>query len=421
MTSSSKLSDLHPIEPASSTRRANVRWLGVLFLMSSFVFCLQLGLGYWGNSLALLADAGHSGTDVITYGLNCIVELWKVAASSSGVSQNVTNDRNFAIIDMVGCLLTTLLLCVSTWLASTEAIVRLQTDGSPEDGDFGSIGVALFTFAVLSLAANVFTLAVYRTCRAKADVAASSKVKGAHVTSALRSPQPSSIPSKVIIGSAPSQELDSFSMSTTSRLSDGVADIEPPPVPVLAHREAREQRRRDNGDVRGSSLNLSAAFHNASASACADEACTDAACLVGKHESPLEPSVEVAQDRPFAWTDALHSMVHPGCNCGAHEDGSPDGTGTVNSKVGKANLNVLSAMLHLIADVVRSLTILVVAIFIQARVLGDGRMADAVCALIVAAFVLVGSCELVRRMCAAASVLRDTIVNASYVQQEDKV
>eukprot|EP00927_Polykrikos_kofoidii_P073110 TRINITY_DN69183_c0_g1_i1.p1 TRINITY_DN69183_c0_g1~~TRINITY_DN69183_c0_g1_i1.p1 ORF type:complete len:501 (-),score=38.45 TRINITY_DN69183_c0_g1_i1:175-1677(-) len=418
MESLSLLSDLHLIEPmgfsrvhesdpprsdialASFKQTAYSRLLCFLLIMSCFVIAFQLALGYWSNSLTLLADAGHSGADVITYGVNYVVELLKARSCSGGGEESLSQVRLFSMLDICGCLLTTFLLCVSTWFATEEAIGRLQIGGSLEAREFGSISVALFTFALVSLALNISTLAVYRVYREKVAVAAPSTADCANVNSALRNPQRFTSLSMGMITSHRTQELESFSMSTTSPLTGGVADIDSPPVSSSAYREFREQRRDKRGS-RGRRLNLRDSFSHGSASACANVACTYAPCLVGTHASARELSQFGVQGRPSAWMDVLHKIVHPGCGCAAHEAGTSGGR--ENGEVARANLNVLSAMLHLIADIMRSFTILVVAVLIQARVIVNVRSADAVCALIVATFVLIGSLELVRRIYTIAS------------------
>merc|ERR1719330_673449 len=97
----------------------------------------------------------------------------------------------------------------------------------------------------------------------------------------------------------------------------------------------------------------------------------------------------------------LHMLVHPGCT-GHHGSPSvPGSSPSVPQKSLQANLNVTSAMLHLLADVLRSITILVAGVLIQANVVGNPGRADAVCALLVAAFVALGSLALVNRMFSA--------------------
>jgi Co/Zn/Cd efflux system component len=108
---------------------------------------------------------------------------------------------------------------------------------------------------------------------------------------------------------------------------------------------------------------------------------------------------------------ALHLLFHPGCNCSNHGDGGGDDledgkqrwlAGEVpsvqeDSTVSQAttprgkNLNLFAALLHLIADVLRGILILVLACLIQANKIQDGVRADAYCAIVVAGLVGAGS------------------------------
>ncbi|CAE8607206.1 unnamed protein product [Polarella glacialis] len=104
----------------------------------------------------------------------------------------------------------------------------------------------------------------------------------------------------------------------------------------------------------------------------------------------------------------LHNLVHPGCT---GHGGTANGSDGRTAAKEKENLNVTSAMLHLVADVLRGVTILVVAILIEVGVITDPGKADAVCALLVAGFVAMGSVELLRRaltlMCRRNSIVED--------------
>jgi len=99
-------------------------------------------------------------------------------------------------------------------------------------------------------------------------------------------------------------------------------------------------------------------------------------------------------------TDSSHSSK----GSGADVDG-----GIPNS----SNLNLSAAMLHLIADVVRGITILVSAIVIEAGVARDAGKVDAVCALLVAGFIFVGAAAIFQRL---FSSLKDLNCWASLMQ-----
>merc|ERR1719166_148514 len=65
----------------------------------------------------------------------------------------------------------------------------------------------------------------------------------------------------------------------------------------------------------------------------------------------------------MSWSAAVHMVVHPGCDGNHGSSLSSDSVAADNPK--EDNLNVTSAMLHLVADVLRGIAILVTAILIQ--------------------------------------------------------
>merc|ERR1740123_526564 len=88
----------------------------------------------------------------------------------------------------------------------------------------------------------------------------------------------------------------------------------------------------------------------------------------------------------------------PSCghtNCEDRSDAS-GGVGRI-TPMSEENLNVSSAMLHLVADVLRGVTILISAIVIEFFDVSDPGKADAVCALFVAGFILIGAVALFKR------------------------
>lgn len=91
-------------------------------------------------------------------------------------------------------------------------------------------------------------------------------------------------------------------------------------------------------------------------------------------------------------------LVHPGCSDSHADHGGKCGQSGGAKPRSEANLNVTAAMLHLWADVLRGITILVAAILIEAKWVADAGRADAICALVVAAFVALGSLALLQRM-----------------------
>jgi len=113
-------------------------------------------------------------------------------------------------------------------------------------------------------------------------------------------------------------------------------------------------------------------------------------------------------NRP-SWSLLIHMALHPGCTGEHGQDTEVPMFGRGDSAnnppaVASADLNISAAILHLVADILRGVTMFVAAIIIEAG-LADPLEADAVCAILVAAFTVVGAAALLRR--AGAAMCRD--------------
>eukprot|EP00928_Gymnodinium_smaydae_P000915 TRINITY_DN10336_c0_g1_i1.p1 TRINITY_DN10336_c0_g1~~TRINITY_DN10336_c0_g1_i1.p1 ORF type:complete len:229 (-),score=26.03 TRINITY_DN10336_c0_g1_i1:197-883(-) len=126
--------------------------------------------------------------------------------------------------------------------------------------------------------------------------------------------------------------------------------------------------------------------------------------------SPLEAEAEVAPSPETVESDdaglSLHMIFHPGCNCAAGKSPWCPSEITVDTQEVESqpvvqklrDLNMTAARLHLFSDMVRNLLILVVGLLIQLGLVKDQKHADAVCSLIVAVLILIGSLALVLRV-----------------------
>jgi Co/Zn/Cd efflux system component len=97
----------------------------------------------------------------------------------------------------------------------------------------------------------------------------------------------------------------------------------------------------------------------------------------------------------------LHTLIHPGCqSCDAcsQADSGVKSQHSVESRTAANNLNVASAMLHLMSDIFRGITIFVVAILIKLGVVRNSIRADGVCALMVAGFIFLGAFALFHKV-----------------------
>jgi len=140
----------------------SLRWLKVLFLGTLFLLSIQLILGWAASSVTLLAEAAHSGSDVVSYGLNWFIEWCKpspgleehMEAVSSGGIVKMANT-----IDMLGCFASLLTLLLASAWAASEAWHRLQLS---EASGSTHVGTALLIFAAISAIVNFCMLRMYK-------------------------------------------------------------------------------------------------------------------------------------------------------------------------------------------------------------------------------------------------------------------
>eukprot|EP00931_Biecheleriopsis_adriatica_P024182 TRINITY_DN15132_c0_g1_i1.p1 TRINITY_DN15132_c0_g1~~TRINITY_DN15132_c0_g1_i1.p1 ORF type:complete len:434 (+),score=92.55 TRINITY_DN15132_c0_g1_i1:76-1377(+) len=351
--------------------KAEERWLLFLCVVTAALLVFQIAAGMIGNSVALIADSAHSSVDLVAYGINFFIEYRKSWAATLELEtqQDAKVFHQQIDADLIGCVISTVMLCAATFWASKESLARLLS--TPDAGDFEGVGPALLSFAVVSTLANVATLWAYSYCRRlDSQKQQSSPAEGGE-------PLLPPLPSPPALPAAPPPPPPPPEVEA----APDSLEIDEPPVPacVPAVPQLRQSERRLK--KKRLKLDLRADFKSV-ASPCVDPDCeggrscsTSAACGTAcSHAS--------SGDRSFS--AMLHRIVHPGCN-GRHGEAEED------------NLNVTSAILHLVADVLRGVTILLVAILIEVRVITDPGTADAICALFVAAFVALGSVALLRR------------------------
>eukprot|EP00931_Biecheleriopsis_adriatica_P095699 TRINITY_DN69310_c0_g1_i1.p1 TRINITY_DN69310_c0_g1~~TRINITY_DN69310_c0_g1_i1.p1 ORF type:complete len:400 (+),score=69.15 TRINITY_DN69310_c0_g1_i1:89-1288(+) len=341
-------------------RKQTLRWLALLFWGTTALLILELLLGWTAGAVTLLADAAHSGADSISYLLNFVVEWLKLAPRLRKSKRGITPQRAAAIakiIDTIGSFISLVTLLFATWWGTTEALNRLQMPIK----DSGHVGSALLIFAITSTAANVGMLMMYRRLSGKSSKGTDSAELN---------------PTSIGRETPKEAEVD---------LQEDVpwkADYCPPCDLSLSE---------DVGD------------NETSASPAADT-------LVDAPECPAGAE-DVDEDGMMT---TLHMVLHPGCSCAVKIQYKSEKSTTdpsvekkpesqqTDSTTPKAsrNLNVVAAMLHLVTDMLRSLLILIVALLIQFELVKDAEYTDAVCALVVAVLILVGSLALLLRVAA---------------------
>lgn len=354
--------------PAEDT----VRWLLLVFQVSAMLWASQVALGFYASSLALLADSVHSGVDVLTYGFNFYVELSKLRAARL---------HNAALLDACGAWLSTLALLVASVVAVAEAAVRLGAADGPGDG-YERVGPALLGFAVLGTLANVGVLVLLSWRR-----------KVSRATTLLTVPE-----------SGPIEMPGRLGMEIAGAPAVGSAVYPPQALPG---------RSRKNGGGRRGKAGFCATYSKAPlaigaggediffpCSGCAEVTCASSTSPRGGGGGG--GGCDGSQNggpRTMTWLPHLHNLVHPSC-AASHGDCACDlsSAGEASSAASDNNLNLFAALLHLVADVLRSITILVAGLLVETGTLKDAGKVDAGCAIAVAAFIVAGSMALFHRM-----------------------
>ncbi len=129
--------------------RANRGRLGAAFGITLTVFLIELAGGFFANSLALLADAGHMFTDVVGIGL-ALGAIWFAGRPASG-------DRTFGYLrlEILAAVVNAVLLFGVAALVLIEAWRRLSEPPAIASGLM--LGVAVF-----GLVANATSLFLLR-------------------------------------------------------------------------------------------------------------------------------------------------------------------------------------------------------------------------------------------------------------------
>lgn len=453
--------DFQDIQRDSKERTSNtlmqevtLRWLAMVFIVTVLLLAFQVIAGMCSGSLTLIADSAHSLVDVISYGLNYFVERVKVRSEVGGHGL-MESSSLVAKVDFCGGATSTVALLVATGFAVSEAIARLRGETADESEDeFSSIGPVLLAFAVVSTLANVGILATFIRWQAAArstnieDLELGPRLRPSNLPEPLpelpepvSSPPPPSVLRRpptarpALPGAAhplpPIPSLRPIVLESAPLVPPPQADMSGTPGALRpSRRSARQLPRRQSPRP---SLNLCSDFSSAESgcgSDCSLDGCGAGLCVApgfsggpegtenGEAQTALKPSCRNPRscasssccgtgsaDDQRSWYSMLHMLVHPGCTDSAHasEGGDPnlDGQGTQSG----GNLNLSAAMLHLVADVVRGITILISAIIIQAGVASDAGKVDAVCALLVAVFIFIGAIAIFQRLANSVSLI----------------
>mmetsp|Transcript_36471 Transcript_36471/g.100440 ORF Transcript_36471/g.100440 Transcript_36471/m.100440 type:complete len:435 (-) Transcript_36471:20-1324(-) len=356
-----------------------LRWLGSLLVVTSVLLGLQIFLGVVSHSLTLLADAPHATLDVLTYAFNYWIEWLKDHAVGARI---VLCGRRFKQwkVDAVASLVSVFVLLLTMGVVVVDLLGELYDLGH-EDAEAEELymmrGSALFLFALLSTVCNVAVLVLQRYWRPRRR-APSASWRGLESSPAESSPA-ESLPAESLPADGfrqPPLALPPLGLNVPQprqAASDGGNGCPPRPLPprLAAQRPAPRL------------------FEELTPEICM--VCDDGAADPGEGKS--------------AWISFAHSVVHPGCAghgglCSHNDASTPkideDGVQSAGVREDK-NLNVDSALLHVVSDVFRGVLIFVLALMIQLGVVVNAKKADAICAMLVAVLVFVGAGALFRR------------------------
>lgn len=422
---------------SSQQKKRALRWLGLLFVVTLFLLLFQVVLGRLTNTLTLIADAAHGAADVVSYALNFSVEWLKVKRQQSK-SDAAASTR---VVDTWGSLMSLVLLVFATVFAVDEAVARLAQGSKKHNA---VIGPALFLFAVVSTMGNASLLAMYyhwhrKGKRVDAAAKALEATKPGNAGDALppthldpptaagpatigstsspvptppiaspRAASPVSPGSIVPPSVQPSDKVgNGFRQGGGPPTNDIIAlpvDVPSLPAGIAVGRPARGPRRERE---RSKGLSLCSDF-GGGGTVPADggnpsgqtQSCQKLCCAApGVEMATATECPAGAEGVGGGMLAALHLAVHPGCTCEHGEECADTGTSTkeVATSAGR-NLNLIAAMLHLVTDVLRGVLILVVSVFILMGGVRDEERADAICALVIAALIAVGSIALLLRV-----------------------
>jgi cobalt-zinc-cadmium efflux system protein len=121
------------------------RKLAVILALTSALTLFDIVGGLVSNSLTLLADAGHMGTDVAALGLALMGA--RIAQRREGAAQHFGNLR----WEVLAALVNGLALFVIGAAISLEAVSRFRHPRAVEAGLFGAVGVASLLVNLISL------------------------------------------------------------------------------------------------------------------------------------------------------------------------------------------------------------------------------------------------------------------------------
>lgn len=368
-----------------------IRWLSFLCGITSSLLVLQLILGVATRSLTLIADTPHAAVDCLTYAFQYWIECAKVK------SQTCIHVCGKPVlpwkVDIGASVISVLVQACVTAFIIVEAVDELQDpEAVPESIDVYQFrGSVLLFFAVVSTVSNIMVLLMRTMLKPKKKQKGDSDKQQSEQEIELQNlSEPCESTSHQCTGKANwnycghdhSHSMDSMQFCAPCGTGSKVffANLD---NTNFSGQGSQGRQCESYGDQHG--------------------------CSHSYDQETDSPPLRVFIDNEghedqMNWQDLLHNVVHPGCdgNHGAFSHGhshgnSQDADTERSASSGDLNLNAASATLHLVSDIFRSIVIFIVAVMIKCNIVHSARKADAICALLVAGFILMGALALFRK------------------------
>jgi len=318
-----------------------VYWLRVLVVATFGTMGVQVTLGTLARSVTLLGDLGHTAADAVTYLFASVVEAAKADLGRRGT----------AILDLLSAVFSILVVCSSSFYATEIAVRRLQAQAQQDDNEahFGLIGYALLSFAVISTCVNAGVLLMHVWYK----------------------PKP----------------CEQVRLATSDDTSTAVRQ-EQPQAPTSSPSAVPSRPTGQQQGLRCMQCSASGAGSRP----------RKLGFIPDTPSSSTEPPSSAAPTNNQAWIKStVHALVHPGC-AGDCQTGQQERVGSGEKSSIVESLNEYGVLLHLGADVVRSIVIFVTGVLVVAKVIPSASAADAITSLVVVSCVLAGSLIIVTRM-----------------------
>ncbi|CAD7963819.1 unnamed protein product [Amoebophrya sp. A25] len=364
-------------------RKSRIRMLWLLIVVNSGLTILQLIAGVVARSLSLAGDAMMMSVDVVGYIVSMVAERTKTAKKKKRA-------------DRYGAVVSFLLLGVTTIVVLFDAIDRLLAPDVYSDVD----GRLMIAFTVFNLAVDFVLLAAFRT-----------NVEGATLSidkaEATLDPALARTPTNRarVSGHEPSPGLSNAGMASWH----STPALEVGETAGRGDHVMRGDRGRGDGLLESPALVTAENFQsppiqrpNRSPNASGDgpvaaDGRFGSAKLGQYPDVPATTSSQI--DNVGGGNDQItREQEHHGLQ-GSFEENFPPSCALMSNNKPETSLNMSAALAHLVADILRGVSVLVSGFIIWLQPGSESVRIDAACSLFVSLFILAGTLRVGRKMC----------------------